>query len=349
MTVASIAERVVAGSRPFFGAGGVRIGETITDPAIRSRLNRLSRLSSVTHWRLRNVSLDPWLALMFADGEALEQTRYVVFEGEEVAARERLAKGRMDLRGKHLWMGFNRVYSNYYHWITQCVPAIASYQDASGSNGGELLLRPLSQVQLRALELAGIPLRSWTIITQPTTIDVADITYSSLLATHSPSLFGHGVFDRMAGRVAASTSTTGAPRLIYVWRIDSRARPMSNEDALVELLLGYGVEPVILSSLNLDDQIRLFRDARLIIGPHGAGLCNIVFCHPGAVLYELFPDHYVNPCVNQIAQARDLHYWCDAFRAEARPDLWRHATPWRINLDVVRRRLEEILSFHEIL
>jgi len=313
VTVASIAERVVAGSRPFFGAGGVRIGETITDPAIRSRLNRLSRLSSVTHWRLRNVSLDPWLALMFADGEALEQTRYVVFEGEEVAARERLAKGRMDLRGKHLWMGFNRVYSNYYHWITQCVPAIASYQDAS------------------------------------TTIDVADITYSSLLATHSPSLFGHGVFDRMAGRVAASTSTTGAPRLIYVWRIDSRARPMSNEDALVELLLGYGVEPVILSSLNLDDQIRLFRDARLIIGPHGAGLCNIVFCHPGAVLYELFPDHYVNPCVNQIAQARDLHYWCDAFRAEARPDLWRHATPWRINLDVVRRRLEEILSFHEIL
>jgi hypothetical protein len=350
---ATTEERVVEECRAFIGTGHLRIGETITAPAIRARFARLASLSPVTHWRLRNVSLEPTFALVFAEGEVLEQTRFVEFPWEEAVAKQGLIRGRINLHDKRFYMGFNRVYGNYFHWIAQCVPTIASYHDFPDFPCGEVLLRPLSQLQLRALQLAGIPLTSCTVITEPTAIDVADITYCSLLSNYTPSSFtpssfSLAVFDRMAERALPNTPMTEAPRLIYVWRIDSPTRPMRNEDDLVDLLISYGIEPVILNGLRLDDQIALFRNARLIIGPHGAGLCNIVFCRPGAVLYELFPSHWVNPCMNQLAQARGLNYWCDAFRAEARPDLRQHKTPWQVNLNVIKRRLEAILSSYTV-
>ncbi len=33
----------------------------------------------------------------------------------------------------------------------------------------------------------------------------------------------------------------------------------------------------------------LFRDAEIVIAPHGGGLANLVFCTPGAKVIELFP------------------------------------------------------------
>ena len=34
----------------------------------------------------------------------------------------------------------------------------------------------------------------------------------------------------------------------------------------------------------------LFRDAEIIIAPHGGGLANLVFCAPGTKVIELFPS-----------------------------------------------------------
>ncbi len=113
-------------------------------------------------------------------------------------------------------------------------------------------------------------------------------------------------------------------------------------------LLRYGIEPVVLSGLDLDEQIALFRDARLVIGAHGAGLANIVFCQPGALLYELLPSHYVNPCVAHLAQMREVHYWCDVHASDALPGVWRHHASWSADLDAVERRVAEIMARYEL-
>ena len=52
---------------------------------------------------------------------------------------------------------------------------------------------------------------------------------------------------------------------------------MRNEDALVELLEGYGFRSVQLEKLPFEEQVALFHRAEIVLGPHGAGLGTIFF------------------------------------------------------------------------
>lgn len=56
---------------------------------------------------------------------------------------------------------------------------------------------------------------------------------------------------------------------------------------------------VMLENLSFYEQIKYFNNAKLIIGIHGAGLANVLFCNKGATLLEIYPDadygwHFLN-------------------------------------------------------
>ena len=62
------------------------------------------------------------------------------------------------------------------------------------------------------------------------------------------------------------------------------------------------------ASASLDDDIRLFHRARVVVGVHGAGLTNMLFCAPGAAVVEL---GVTEPCCGMyrhMARALGLRY-----------------------------------------
>jgi capsular polysaccharide biosynthesis protein len=128
---------------------------------------------------------------------------------------------------------------------------------------------------------------------------------------------------------------------IYVARTDATNRVALNEDALIAMLERQGVCIVVPGSLPVTQQIAIFRRSRLVIGPHGAGLTNIIGCEPGTHLYELVPSHYPNVSFNRLAQGCGLHYWGDVFPSDA-GEAGVHERTWRIDLDLVAARLDLI-------
>lgn len=324
------------------------LGESLSDPEKRRAFGPRSLTNRVVNWHMRDVTLAPAKALVFKGNTVVEQTRFGLNPGEEHAARESLRGPHVHLNGRRAFVGLNRFCANYFHLLTQVVPAIAGYQADPGFQDGLLLLGAPGPPLYRALELAGVSVPETLVIARMPPMDVEDLTFSNLLTSHgdSPSMFSRSVFDRMIER-AAKTDGGFAP-LIYISRVDSKMRPMRNEDELMQRLIRHGVEPVVLSELSLDEQIELFNNTRVVIGPHGGGLANLVFSRPGTVVYELLPDNWVNPCMNQLAQLRGLHYWCDVYRAEPRPGLWHHHTPWTVDIDTVERRLREIILAYDL-
>ena len=58
-----------------------------------------------------------------------------------------------------------------------------------------------------------------------------------------------------------------------------------------------------------DEQVKLFRRAAVIIGSHGAGLANMIYSEPGAVVIEGFPSPpYMVLCFSRLALVLGHHY-----------------------------------------
>jgi capsular polysaccharide biosynthesis protein len=56
------------------------------------------------------------------------------------------------------------------------------------------------------------------------------------------------------------------------------------------------------------DQARLFSEASIVVGPHGGGLTNVMFCAPGTVLVELLSPMGQTLCFWTLANTAQLTY-----------------------------------------
>ena len=79
------------------------------------------------------------------------------------------------------------------------------------------------------------------------------------------------------------------PRRFYISRRDSPRRSMIGEPAFEQELEALGIVPIVLSTLSLLDKIRLFRNAELVVGAHGAGFSHLIFAKPNLRVVEILP------------------------------------------------------------
>ena len=54
-------------------------------------------------------------------------------------------------------------------------------------------------------------------------------------------------------------------------------RRLINEEELLEVLEKYNFQNYFFEEMTMEEQIDLFSDAEIVIGPHGAGFANILF------------------------------------------------------------------------
>lgn len=77
---------------------------------------------------------------------------------------------------------------------------------------------------------------------------------------------------------------------IYISRKDARRRHVVNEDEVLESLGQWGFKRVIPTEHSLPEQIAIFNQADIIVGPHGANLVNTIFAD-NSILVEIFGSH----------------------------------------------------------
>lgn len=78
--------------------------------------------------------------------------------------------------------------------------------------------------------------------------------------------------------------------LLYISRNESTMRRILNEEEILPGLRDLGFKILSPAKLSMSAQIEAFRNARVVLAAHGAGLTNILFCRPKTVLIEIFPE-----------------------------------------------------------
>ena len=99
------------------------------------------------------------------------------------------------------------------------------------------------------------------------------------------------------------------PKKIFISRKDGTSlRYIINEKEVKVFLTAKGYEEVILSNYDFKDQVFLFNNAEIIVGLHGAGFANIIFCKPKMKIIELRPVS-AGEIIKNIALRNDLDYY----------------------------------------
>jgi capsular polysaccharide biosynthesis protein len=102
-------------------------------------------------------------------------------------------------------------------------------------------------------------------------------------------------------------SNSDFPARIFTSRQGHGSREIVNYDEVKEVLEEFDITPIRPEELPLDDQIRLFDQANIIVGPFGANLTNIIFSEDSTVV-EIFPNDDIRPVFYITANEQGLDY-----------------------------------------
>ena len=70
------------------------------------------------------------------------------------------------------------------------------------------------------------------------------------------------------------------------------------------------IEWIEYENLNVLETIKLFNKAKIIIGPHGAGLTNMLFSKKGTKIIEIMPYSDPNECYHHLTNMLEHNYNC---------------------------------------
>jgi capsular polysaccharide biosynthesis protein len=196
-------------------------------------------------------------------------------------------------------------YRNYFHWLIECLPrlrGIRVYEERTGTDVSLLVPADLPEWIFESLRLVGVPKDRLVPAEAPVyrTSDLVVPSFPLPTATECAWIRAQ-VLERAAEDVGVETGTN-----VYISRAGATERTVRNEDAVVSALSEYGFESYRLEELSVAAQARLFDEADLIVGAHGAGLSNLVFCTDGTAL-ELFGRKIKSNYAN-IAETVGIHY-----------------------------------------
>jgi len=201
------------------------------------------------------------------------------------------------------------------HWMVDCLPRVRNLDLALPGVALTLLMpRGATEFQ-RELLTAVLPRRfrvRWD-VAEPW-VQCGEFYWSSLVSGRCmdrlPPEYVQAIREPLFRKFGLA-EPRGGTRRIYISRKRARYRRVLNEEVLLRVLAGYGFEEVDLETLNFRQEVELFHDAEVVLGPHGAGFAGLFFAGKidVVVLYPTrVPPNYFHTMAAGLGQRH--HFVC---------------------------------------
>jgi capsular polysaccharide biosynthesis protein len=146
--------------------------------------------------------------------------------------------------------------------------------------------------QLESLKLLGVPETALVRADEPTFVEqlfVPSFARREVLdgdfSVVSPRILGW-LRDRIFKSCGIDTTTPPSLK-VYVSRRMALGRRVINEDALEFALTKLGYHIAVTETMGYEEEVRLFANARIIVGAGGSGLSNVIFCRGRIKMVEI--------------------------------------------------------------
>jgi capsular polysaccharide biosynthesis protein len=209
-------------------------------------------------------------------------------------------------------------FSHYGHFIHDFIVPLIHHIENSETKYTHIFLNDytkwtsLGNFRVMAEKILGVK------ITQLPQEDIDKLEYPKLIiSTLSFGPYRPILFKNIISHVSNTlTLTESTYKVILIERgklkegSGAHRRFLPNHKKLEKKLSNYFgpiFKNIILESISIDEQVSLFKNAEIVIGQHGAGLCNIVWMNkPNSLVIE-FPPHEVETFKN-MCKAKQFKY-----------------------------------------
>ena len=213
------------------------------------------------------------------------------------------------------------LYSYYFHWFQDILGRLALLE-MSGIEYDYLYVPNYKKYMQQTLELWGIDSKK---IISPDSKDFciqADEVivpsyvlnknqgFNKYAGFHQNPLTSQYVSKKLIQTAQTKNiDTINFAKRIFISRKDAPKRKILNEDEIFKLFEAKGFVRYELSKLSVAEQILLFNQAEMVVGEHGAGMTNCLFCKPGTKVIEIF-QALIDSGPWWITQVMGLDYSC---------------------------------------
>lgn len=181
--------------------------------------------------------------------------------------------------------GSHNNFINFGHWLLEDLPRLRAYTNYHQNTGRQprILLKndPPSWV-IDTLRLLGFSTSDW-IEWDGTAATVSRLVVPKLSFVHSSGWQFQPSDRRWVGQQMKSRidlSNTGTfPTRVYLSRQGQDRRKIENYDEVIDAIHGLGFEAIRPEELSMTDQIQLFDQAEVVLGPTGSGFANGIFAN----------------------------------------------------------------------
>jgi capsular polysaccharide biosynthesis protein len=206
--------------------------------------------------------------------------------------------------------------ANYTHWLLDFLPRISLYR----SNNGPLLVNgPLLPFQIQALAHLGVKAADLLALDYPRAYLVRNLFYPSTTSAicMPPLTFQPAIIDWLRDKFVRPGASSQGGRKLFISRSGHsqvRGRRLLNEEEIARIASQQGFEIIRAEEVAFETQVKLFSEASVITGPHGAGFVNIVFAPRGAKIVEMMGPQFnrrqepASRCYVKIASILGLNF-----------------------------------------
>lgn len=232
--------------------------------------------------------------------------RVIQLKGTEFRAEHRsiIRSKRTDSTIPEATWVLSRFYDAYFRWFTQILPRTLL---ANEQGWADTILWPPDQgikpYMRDSLKMLGIRPEGNRI-----SLEIPLIKCERLNIIESDTFCGP-LLKKVSQALRGGLASRAPNRRVYICRQKARWRRCVNEDKVWALLKDAGYERYCMEELDFPDQVALMSEASVIIGLHGAGLANMIFCQEGAHVIEIIDPGRPNPHYYALASCLGHSYW----------------------------------------
>lgn len=241
---------------------------------------------------------------------------------ENIVFKEGTAKFKKIISGNVLCMSTGGVAKkNYWHWLFEVLPRLGILEKSKFKFKKEInYLLPSIKLPFQLDTLKELNIRINKCLDGD---NYKHLSCDRLITVDHPFIFGNSpsrsmlhipkwiiTWLRKKFKDTKNFNKKKYSKKIFIDRVDAtdlKSRHIINNDEVKMNLKKLGFKILVLSRVNFKEQVRIFQEAKIIVGLHGAGFANIIFSKKGIKVIELKSKTTGNTIKN-LATTCNLNY-----------------------------------------